>query len=125
MNTRNKIVAREDLASFLSGAPAILVIGSFDPMLAPLAARLVELSRPDEFKLVTAVSCDPNGTVLSLGARLEMTAALAVVDFVLPYEFGLETAFPWTAIYDETALHARWSAEFKQHVRRRSLPATA
>lgn len=121
MNTRDKIVAREDLASLLADSPAVLVIGSFDPMLAPLASRLTQLAQPARVKLVAGI-CDPPKTVLSLVARLEMTAALTVVDFVLPYSQGLETAFPWSTVYDDTTLHSRWSADFQEHVRRRSQP---
>lgn len=119
MNTKLKIVSRKDLCSLLAGSPAILVMGSFDPLLAPLAQRLSELTRPAKAKLVTAV-CDPPGSILSLAARLEMTAALTVVDFVLPHEPGLESEFPWTIIHDDIELHAQWNAAFKQHVRRRS-----
>ena len=123
MNTRTKIVSQEDLPALLAGAPAILVVGSFDPMLAALAMRLHELAGTAEGKLVAAV-CDAPEPVLSLESRLEMTAAVAVVDFVLPYSMGLETLCPWTAIYDDTALHNRWCADFQEHVRRRSQSAS-
>ena len=122
MNTRTKIVLQEDLDTFLSGAPAILVIGTFDPLLAAHAERLTELSRLNSGKVVVAVT-DPTNTVLSLAARQEMVAALDIVDFVLRHGRGIESAHAWAAIHDDTALHNQWSDSFKEHVRRRSQPA--
>ena len=116
MNTRNKIVSATDLP----GTPAILVIGTFDPLLASHSGRLAELAANQEAKLVVAVADALLEPLLERQARLEMVAALRMVDFVLPHELGLETAFPWIAIHDDTALHARWSADFKDHVRWRS-----
>src|ERR1700710_754695 len=115
MNTRTKIVQRQDLGALLNSAPAMLVIGTFDPLFAAHAARLTELAAGNNARVIVAVFDQPN-TVLSLDARQEMAAALAVVDFVLPHGTGLETAYPWTAIHDDTALHNLWSASFKEHV---------
>ena len=115
MNTRNKIISLADLP----GSAVILVIGAFDPLLACHSERLAQLAGNQEAKLAIAIT-DPLEPLLERQARLEMVAALRVVDFVLPHEPGLETAFPWIAIHDDTALHARWSADFKDHVRRRS-----
>jgi hypothetical protein len=119
MTTRDKILRTPGLARVLDGKPAILVIGSFDPLLALHAKRLADLSIQNEAKLVIAVT-DPMNTVLSLGARQEMVAALDVVDFVVPHESGIQSAIPWQAIHDDTALHDLWTVDFKQHVRRRS-----
>ena len=111
MNTRNKIVAIADLPP----EPATLVIGTFDPMLTVHALRLAQLTHP----LVVAVADLPK-PILDSRSRQELVAALDVVDFVVPYESGLETAFAWAAIHDDTALHAEWSADFTAHVRSRS-----
>ena len=108
MNTRDKIL----------DAPTILVIGTFAPLLAVHAARLADLKHPDA-KLVVAVS-DTSDCLLERRSRMELVAALRMVDFVLPYATGLETALPWTAVHDDTALHATWLADFKEHVRWRS-----
>jgi len=122
MNTRTKIVSQEALIGLLNGTPAVLVIGTFDPLLAAHAERLADLSGPADAKIAVAVADAPD-TLLSLDARKEMAAALSMVDFVLPHASGLETAYAWTAIHDDTALHNRWNVEFKEHVRRRSQPA--
>jgi hypothetical protein len=91
-------------------------------LLATHAERLTELSRLNHGKVVVAVT-DPTNTVLSLAARLEMVAALDIVDFVLPHGAAIESAIPWAAVHDDTALHNVWSDSFKEHVRRRSQPA--
>ncbi len=124
MNTKHKILEGTELVEALGDSPAILVIGSFDPLQAVHADRLNELARPARAKLVVAVT-DPPQTVLSLVARTEMVAALGMVDFVMSYQTGIEIAFPWASTHDDTALHNRWSADFKQHVLRRSKATTA
>jgi len=122
MNTRTKIIKLEDLEPFLGAAPAILVIGTFDPLLAAHSERVARLAKGNSAKVVIAVT-DQANTVLSLDARKEMVAALSMVDFVLPHALGLESARPWTAVHDDTALHNIWAADFKEHVRRRSQSA--
>lgn len=111
MNTRDKIIS-----------PAMLVIGTFDPMLAAHSERLADLKKDSGIKLVVAVA-DPPEPLLDCLARMELAAALRMVDFVMPYAEGLESASPWTAVHNDIALHAQWSADFKEHVRRRSQPA--
>ena len=111
MNTRSKILA----SAALIDQPAILVIGTFDPLLAAHAERLAELAQPGA-KLVVAVADSPNA-LLPLEARREMVAALRVVDFVVPLE---PAASSWAAIHDDTALHLRLAAEFRQHVLERT-----
>jgi glycerol-3-phosphate cytidylyltransferase-like family protein len=128
MNTRAKLVKQQELEALLECAPAILVIGTFDPLLAVHADRMNELAEAEHARVVVAVAdadadADAPATLLSLTARQEMVAALRMVDFVLPYAAGLETALPWKAIHDDTALHHRWTADLKEHVRRRSQPA--
>ena len=117
MNTRNKIVAQAHLPS----TPAILVIGTFDPLLAGHAVRLARLAQSN-LTLVVAVT-DETAALLPLNARMELVSALRMVDFVLPYTKGLEHAFPWVAIHDDCALHQQWRSDFQEHVRRRSQSA--
>jgi hypothetical protein len=59
------------------------VIGHFDPLLAAHARRLQELAVPGTI-LVVAVS-DPPDPLLPAGARAELVAALAAVDYVVPF----------------------------------------
>lgn len=120
MNSRVKIVGQEKLAGLLDTSSPILVIGSFDPLLALHAERLAQVARSGASKLVVAVTEPSNAPLLPSRARMEMVAAVGVVDFVLSYESGIETRFPWADLYDDTVLHDQWTADFKQHVRRRS-----
>jgi hypothetical protein len=114
MNTRNKIVTAADLPV----SPCVIVIGTFDPMLAAHAVRLQQLRGNGPLVAAIADSAEP---ILPLRARLELVAGLRVVDFVLPYVDGM---FPRNlAITDDRELHARWSSDFIQHVRRRSQQA--
>ena len=125
MNTLNKIVVSAELFTGLADRSATLVIGSFDPLLAQHSERLGQIARLFRTSLVVAVIDPIERQVLSRTARLEMVAALGMVDFVLPFEPGLQEAFPWAAVHDELALHDQWSAEFQSHVRRRSQAAFA
>ena len=110
MNTRDKI-----LEAAPSG-PAILVVGTFDPLLAAHSERLQQLAKSG-VKLAVAVADLPNA-LLPLQARREMVAALRVVDFVVP--FDSVTVYAWITVYDDIELHDRWAIEFNEHVRRRN-----
>ncbi|HEY3741486.1 MAG TPA: hypothetical protein VGL53_16655 [Bryobacteraceae bacterium] len=125
MNTRVKIIDAEELSAILHNSSAILVVGVFDPLLAAHAERLAEIARPGASKLVVAVTDPLSAALLPVRARMEMAAAVGVVDFVLSYESGIETRFPWADIYDDTAQHEQWSVDFIQHVRRRSKAISA
>ena len=125
MNTRDKILANggAEAPRKLKLAPRqVLVIGTFDPLLAAHSERLTELKNKAGATLFVAVADLPYA-LLDRRARMELVAALRVVDFVMPYEKGLESASCWTSVHDDTPLHARWSADFKEHVRHRSQSA--
>ena len=108
MNTREKIVSK------LPEGEAVVVIGTFDPLLPVHVERLNSLRVPG--KNLHVLVADLEKPLLSMQARLELVAALKPVDFVavylLPDGRGL--------LYDDRDLHAGWSADFQDLVRRRN-----
>lgn len=117
VDTRTKIIAESALADALAGRPAQLVTGLFDLLYAPHVERLESLAQPDVL-IVIAVEPDESA-FLPLEARLEMAAALRMVDFCLPSSATLAAAWPWVAVHHDTGLHQRWRSGLVEHVRTR------
>lgn len=79
MDTRIKIVDAER-ARRVAAQGATVVSGAFDPLLAAHAERLEQLKR-DGSPLLVLVA-DPDDPILPAGARMELVAGLASVDYV-------------------------------------------
>jgi bifunctional ADP-heptose synthase (sugar kinase/adenylyltransferase) len=81
LDTRTKIIARNDVASRLQDPPATWISGHFDPLLAEHVARLARMRQPGR-PLVVEIT-NPAQPLLAQRARAELVAALAMVDFVV------------------------------------------
>ena len=81
MDTRTKIVGREELEERLDSRPARWITGHFDPLLAEHVRWLAE-ERFAGGALVVEVT-DPPQPLLAQRARAELVAALGMVDFVI------------------------------------------
>jgi bifunctional ADP-heptose synthase (sugar kinase/adenylyltransferase) len=80
MDTRTKIISVAEAAR-LAADGATVVSGYFDPLLASHAERLHDLKR-EGVPLLVAIA-DPETPILPARARAELTAGLAVVDYVV------------------------------------------
>jgi glycerol-3-phosphate cytidylyltransferase-like family protein len=81
LDTRAKIVQRQDIEKYLPGGCAIWVSGHFDPLLAEHARKLAQVREPGR-PLVVEVT-NPAQPLLAQRARAELVAALSTVDYVL------------------------------------------
>ena len=79
VDTRTKII-QADEAARIANAGAIVVSGYFDPLVASHADRLAGLKRNGKPLLVLIAR--PENPILPPGARAELVAGLAAVDFV-------------------------------------------
>ncbi|MBZ5602639.1 MAG: hypothetical protein LAO79_10070 [Acidobacteriia bacterium] len=86
MDTRGKIISAVE-ASRLAATGALVVSGSFDPMLASHAARISGLKR-EGVPLVVAIATTAD-TILPARARAELVAGLRAVDYVVESVEGL------------------------------------
>ncbi len=94
-----------------AGREVVWLRGSFDPMLAAHARRMVEM-KPVGAVLV-ALLAEPARPLMAARARAELAAALEVVDYVVENGAAAE-GVEATDIED-----AAWTAEFMDRVRRR------
>ena len=81
LDTRTKIVPRQEIDGQLNGQRAVWVSGHFDPLLAEHVARLARAREPGR-PLVVEVT-NPGQPLLAQRARAELVAALSMVDFVV------------------------------------------
>jgi bifunctional ADP-heptose synthase (sugar kinase/adenylyltransferase) len=81
LDTRTKIVPRQEVEKRLNGSRAAWVSGHFDPLLGEHVARLEQAREPGR-RLVVEVT-NPEHPLLGQRARAELVAALAMVDFVV------------------------------------------
>jgi hypothetical protein len=79
LDTRQKIIAATDAGAVLA-RDAILIRGSFDPLLARHARRLEELAGGKE---VVILLTSPEDAILDSRSRAELLAGLAVVRHVV------------------------------------------
>jgi len=81
LDTRTKIVPRQEIDKRLNGGRAAWVSGHFDPLLAEHVARLEQAREPGRLLVVEVTN--PEQPLLAQRARAELVAALAMVDFVV------------------------------------------
>jgi D-beta-D-heptose 7-phosphate kinase/D-beta-D-heptose 1-phosphate adenosyltransferase len=91
MDTRQKILTRQtahDLARRLqgNGRRLVIVTGYFDPLLADHVRKLRQLAQTKLEAAILAIVLNPTNPLLSQQARVELVAALSMVDYVLPLE---------------------------------------
>lgn len=116
MDTRTKIIGAERVAE-LAGSGALLVSGTFDPLVAALAEQLASLKQ-DGRQLVVLIRSGEN-PILPPRARAELVAALAVVDSVCDEECAIEPAL---RLEEE---HGQKLRELIAHVRARQDAASS
>jgi glycerol-3-phosphate cytidylyltransferase-like family protein len=86
LDTRAKIVKRDEVVGRLQNRKARWISGYFDPLLAEHVERIAR-AREAGWALVVEV-IDPPDALLEQRARAELVAALATVDFVVLGESG-------------------------------------
>jgi bifunctional ADP-heptose synthase (sugar kinase/adenylyltransferase) len=126
MDTRNKIIPPDRAAALAGelrdrGAALKVVTGYFDVLVADHIRRLREIA--DGSGAVFALVLDPPQPMLPKGARAELVAALAVIDYVVPAEEQaareLLTHFhPGEIVREESADLLR-ASRLTEHVQRR------
>jgi glycerol-3-phosphate cytidylyltransferase-like family protein len=119
MDTRTKILSAADACSLLSGRPVTLVTGYFDIL---RASHLRDLNRIGAQLLLAAVLPNPDA-ILPLRARVELAAALRMVDYVVTGEdrdlnILVSALQPVQIVRLEDAERER-ASHLKQHVQRR------
>ncbi|HWB97481.1 MAG TPA: hypothetical protein VG672_12280 [Bryobacteraceae bacterium] len=128
MDTRNKILTREDaieLAQRLrrEGTPLGVVTGHFDVLLAGLTRELECLRKKSGCGKLLAVVSSPAEPILSERARAEMAAALRVIDYVVTAAPGkreaLLAALQIENVADFEPADERRSWQLVEHVHRR------
>jgi hypothetical protein len=86
VDTRRKIIAAADAGRLIQdlqkvGAPWLVVAGYFDPVIGSHVRRIEEIARNCETLVVSLLT--PSRELLPAGARAELAAALAPVDYVV------------------------------------------
>jgi bifunctional ADP-heptose synthase (sugar kinase/adenylyltransferase) len=81
LDTRTKIIPRNEIEERLQSRTATRISGHFDPLLAEHVRRLAEAREPGR-PLVVEVT-NPAQPILAQRARAELVAALSMVDFVV------------------------------------------
>ena len=81
MDTRGKIIPREDAGERLRGKPVRWVAGHFDPLLADHVRLLQQHVAPGQYLVVEVTN--PADPLLPQRARAELVAALGMVDYVV------------------------------------------
>ena len=81
LDTRKKIVGREELELRLDDRPVRWIAGHFDPLLAEHVRWLAEERHPGTALVVEVTN--PPQPLLAQRARAELVAALSMVDFVI------------------------------------------
>ncbi len=92
MDTRDKIVALEQLPGLLTSGTWAVVAGTFDPLTLVQAERLSALSEIGERTLAVVLS-EPE-TLLTADARAALVAALRSVDAVVLADRGWHSILP-------------------------------
>ena len=124
LDTRIKIISAEAARTLArSGRAVVLVTGHFDVLLAAHVRELArEREKSPEALLVVAPTL-PAQPVLDARARIEMVAALGMVDYVVSLEEAqiesLLAAFAAGRIVRLEAAHQQRLRELIQHVQRR------
>lgn len=117
MDTREKVVPVEQLATRLGGERWLAVVGTFDPLTLGQAERLAALS--GKGKSVLAVVEPGTGCLLPVEARAILVAALKSVQLVVVSEAAaLPPNGQMEVVRDDAGEHKR-SAEFVEHVKER------
>jgi glycerol-3-phosphate cytidylyltransferase-like family protein len=86
LDTRTKIVPRQDIEKQLPGGCAVWVSGHFDPLLAEHVRKLARVREPGRPLVVEVTNPMPGShpqALLAQRARAELVAALSMVDFVV------------------------------------------
>jgi bifunctional ADP-heptose synthase (sugar kinase/adenylyltransferase) len=120
LNTRDKVLTREQAIECAKTVSANVVIGRFDVLRASTVARLAALARADA-RLFAIVLDDPSA-LLTLRARAELAAALRVIDYVIPLESDpadLIAAMTPGELFDESSAHLQATHQLIDHVRER------
>ena len=123
MDTRNKILTPAAALETLRGRPVVAVTAYFDVLRAEHADGLRRLreAAPDAALVALVLPCAE--ALLTLRARAELAAALAVIDYVVAVESGppedlLASLQPATVVRWEAADRAR-TRQLMQHVHSR------
>ena len=117
MDTREKIVPLENLATRLGNAQWLAVLGKFDPLTLTQANRLAELSKNG--RSLIAVVEPSTQTLLPAEARAVLLAALRSVQLVViarPSELPLH---PQIDVVEDEDGERRRTAEFVQLITQR------
>lgn len=110
MDTREKIIDAAQAVRIAQDG-ALVVKGTFDPLVAPLAARLASLKQNSRKMLVLIHT--PSDAILPAPARAQLLAALTIVDYVCHEPVSLEPDI------DVTHEHARQLSDLIRHVHER------
>ncbi len=117
VDTRRKIVTTADLPRLAaeigrSGKPPRVVTGYFDPLVGSHARRLEEIARAEETLIVYLLT--PPSALLPARARAELTAALAVVDYVVLPEADDDPLPAWLAALPASQLSREEQADLER-----------
>jgi hypothetical protein len=117
LDTREKIVPVEQLATRLSDARWLAVVGTFDPLTLAHAERLAELG--GNGKSLLAVVEPGTGCLLPVEARATLIAALSSVQLVVVAEADALPKHAQMELVKDDEGERKRSAAFVEHVRRR------
>ncbi len=125
IDTRSKILTEAEALDLPPGlrSGSTVVLGFFDPLLADHVRRLKQIKPPGA--VLIAVILDPPASLLGVRARAELTAAIGIIDFVVPVPGDvsgfLRKLQPGTVIHDADEDQLR-TARLIEHVQRRYQP---
>ena len=121
-DTRSKIVSIEQLRGLLQSQDAIAFVSSMEVPQAGQLRKLEQCAAGHPGKLVVILT-DPESPLVPMDARAEVTAALRVVDYVVPSPAGAGPALaalqPALTVHDEEEDRER-TRSLIEHVRSRS-----
>jgi len=122
VDTREKILALDELPALLNSDKWVIAVGQFDPLTAVQAKRLAALAT-DSTKLL-AIVLEDGRALLPASARAALIAALRDVDAVTvagPERWrGVIPNGPCITIVDDAEAEKIRSAEFVQRILERS-----
>lgn len=126
-DTRHKIITLAQACALAeesrrTGSPPVALVTHLEVLLAGHVRKLEEISAVTSGKLFVILT-DPEAPLVPLAARAELTAALRMVDYVVPSPEGCAPALaainPGVTVHDEEEDCGR-TRQLIDHVRSRS-----